>query len=124
MSGEVLNEFNKQIAELKNKIYDVIIRNNENDQPGSLTSLHHYEELLKKIFLYWKKLYDVGSGLGYTIQMPSKELQKLFHDKTGWYIQNIVKNSDTDVRHQGIFIVGQNCEKDPYNLNNSIAAKK
>ncbi len=123
MSGEILNEFNEQIAELKNKIYDSLIRNNPKDEPGSLMMLHNYESLLKKIFLYWKTLYNVGSSVGYSIRMPTEGLQKLFHEKTAWYIQNIVKNPDTDVRYKGIFIVEQNCEKDPHSLKNEAPSK-
>jgi hypothetical protein len=116
MSGEVIKEFNDQIGELKNKLYDDIIRNNPSDQPGSLDALRRYEQLLKKIFSYWQTLYNVGGSIGYSLRMPSTELQNLFHEKTSWFVQNIVKNPDMDVRIHGISTVERNCEKDPYDL--------
>lgn len=116
MSGAVLKEFNGQIGELKEKMYDVMVRNNNADEPGNLDSLHRYEELLRKILFFWKQLYQGGAAAAYTLRMPSEELQELFDTKTRWYIQNIVKNPDTDVRIHGIALVERNCETEPTSL--------
>ena len=117
MSGAVLKEFNGQMSELKEKMYDVMVRNNSADEPGNLNSLHRYEELLRKILFFWKRLYESGAAAAtYTLRMPSEELQDLFNEKTRWYIQNIVKNPDTDVRIHGIALVERNCEMEPTSL--------
>ncbi len=116
MSGAVLKEFNDQISQLKAKMYDVMVRNNVEDQPGNLDSLHRYEELLRKILLFWKRLYNAGAAATYTLRMPSEELQKLFEEKTYWFLQNIVKHPDMDVRIHGIALVEHNCEIEPTNL--------
>ncbi len=120
MYGAVLKEFNEQMNKMKEKLYDAMVRNNNADQPGNLDSLHRYEELLRKILFYWKRLYHNGAVSGYTLRMPSEELQKIFDEKTSWYIHNILKSSDMDVRIHGIGLVERNCETEPNNLSNTL----
>jgi DNA integrity scanning protein DisA with diadenylate cyclase activity len=115
MSAKTLEEFNEEISELKNSLYDHMIRNNQQINPASLDSLHRYEELMQKIFTYWKTLYESGPK-NYTLRMPSKELNKTFNEKTKWFIQNIINNSDFSFRTNAMKQLQKNCESEAVNL--------
>jgi hypothetical protein len=112
---ETLEDFNKEVAELKNSLYDVMIRNNPTNNPGSLESLRQYEEVMRKIFMYWKTLYESGPK-NYTLRMPSEELNETFNEKTKWFIQNIIKNSDFGFRTNAMKNLQTNCTTDVMKL--------
>lgn len=115
MSAETLKEFNEEIIELKNALYDHMIRNNQENNPATLDSLHRYEELMRKIFTYWKTLYESGPQ-NYTLRMPSEELNHTFNEKTKWFIQNIIKNSDFGFRTNAMKNLQTNCTSDVMKL--------
>ena len=117
MSAETLKEFNEEVAELKNNLYDSMVRNNQSNNPASLDSLHRYEELMRKIFTYWKMLYNSGSRNAYILRMPNQELQDTFYEKTQWFIKNIINNPDFTFRTNAMNLLQKNCEMDAVNLN-------
>jgi hypothetical protein len=110
----LLKEFEKQIAELKSKLYTVIVRYDEKDRPGSLEAMHEYESLLKKIFLYWRSLFYGGKHMAYVLRMPSKELQEMFNMMTHWYVKHIINNSS--FYNDALSILKTNYEKGLYQL--------
>ncbi len=117
MSTETLKEFNEEVAELKNSLYDSMVRNNRSNNPASLDSLHRYEELMRKIFTYWKTLYDSGVHRAYILRMPNEELQDVFYKKTQWFINNILNQPDFNFRTKAMHLLQKNCEMDAVNLN-------
>jgi hypothetical protein len=115
MSGETLDEFNKQVVDLKESLYDSIVRNNPKNNPGTTDSLRHYEELMRKIFTYWKTLYNSGAQ-NYTLRMPNHVLTDAFNEKTKWYINNILKNHDFTFRTNAMKNLERICITDAVNL--------
>lgn len=116
-SKKILEQLEKNILEIKNTLYKVIIIYDADHQPQDLEPLKNYTAYLMKILQYWSLLmYDGKTAASTPIMMPTHELQELFKEKTIWFIRNIVNSKDADLRTDAIHSVKRNCERDPLYL--------
>lgn len=112
----VLKELQKNIIDLKTNLYkDIIIYDTEH-RPSDLTPLNHYMTYLIKILQYWYDITYMGPSAATKLMMPTHELQELFHEKTVWYIKNIINNPDSNIRTDALYLLKKNYEKTPLYL--------
>jgi hypothetical protein len=117
--SSITKDFEKKINAFKTMLYENIILFDQTHNAGDLAPLNNYRTYLMKIFQYWSGdlYYNYPNVIKPTFLMPNHELQQTFVQLTDWYIKNVLKNSDVDLRTDATAIIQRECEKEPLDFN-------
>lgn len=111
----IIKAFEEKINKLKSLLYKNLIIYDESHTPGDLTPLNNYRGFLLKIFQYWSDImYNPTQTM--KLMMPTHEIQQIFAQLTEWYILNVLKTNDSDLRADILHLIRREYEKDPLHL--------
>lgn len=115
----ITKAFEKKIIDFKKMLYENIILFDETHNAGDLAPLNNYKKYLFNIFHYWSGdlYYNYPNIIKPTFLMPNHTVQQAFFQLTDWYVRNILKTNDPDIRTDCIAIIQRECEKEPLYFN-------
>jgi hypothetical protein len=116
--SSITKDFEKKINAFKNMLYENVILFDQTHKPDDLTPLNNYRGYLLKILKYWSDdlYYNYPNVIKPSFLMPNHQLQQTFIKLTDWYIENILKSNDADLRMDASAIIQRQYEREPLYL--------